>query len=188
MKEFAEEYKKGEIATVIDARVITRLYEEINDEEVKSLYSVIEELTKLIGQRLRESRIAVCFSNETIRVILKKLGISKNEGKRLEKRDLPNLGRLTSHSDKMATLRLYTNSYIKSKLNLTEFREEGIRNIFGEDDSKFAKVAIVEGRNHPTLLITTDWEFFKRVKEQDLKVKTEHIKKDLVNFESVMEK
>ncbi|MDI6884903.1 MAG: hypothetical protein QMD22_00855 [archaeon] len=106
------------------------------------------------------------------------------------------LARLTVHHGQIATLRLYTSSYVESKLNSSEIRKlwdnrgipERFRRYFGDDDAKFAKVAAVEWSKHPTLFITADYTFFRRMREKIPRLRAEHIEKDSLSFKSVIER
>ena len=196
MRGFGEE-ERGEIAVIFDAGIIIGLCRENRGEETheERLYRTIEKLLSSIGREIG-GRVAMSVDQETIKVICRKFGMNTKEIESFEKEKLQKLARLSSNSKQIATLRPYRSSTIESKLKKsTKLRKiwgngnisEKFRRYFGEEDAKFARVAVVEwSKPKPTLLITTDYEFSKRIREKIPRLKVEHIEKQSLNFESLM--
>lgn len=196
MREFGEE-ERGEIAVIFDAGVIIGLCRENREEETHGdrLYAIYDRLLSAIG-RETGGRVAMCVDQEMVNVICRKFGMRTSEIESVKKK-LENLARLTSSNEQMAMLRQYKSSSIEFKLiKSTKVRKiwdngnisEKFRRYFGEEDAKFAKVAVVEWSKHPTLFITTDYKFSRQIREKIPRLKVEHIEKQSLNFESVMER
>lgn len=196
MREFGAE-GKGEIAVIFDAGIIIGLCRENREQETHEmrLYEITEELLSSIGREIG-GRVAMSVDQEMVNVICRKCGMRTSEIENF-KRKLENLARLTFSTKQMAMLRPYKSRSIESELKKsTKVRKiwdngnisEKFRKYFGNEDAKFAKVAVVEWSKHPTLFITTDYMFSKRIREKIPRLKVEHIEKQSLNFESVMER
>ncbi|MHC1611299.1 MAG: hypothetical protein ACXQTW_06870 [Candidatus Methanospirareceae archaeon] len=197
MKEFGDE-ERGEIAVIFDAGIIIGLCREKREGETHEewLYELHRRLLSAIGREIGR-RVAMSADQEMIRAICRKIGMSTEEIESFEKGKLQKLARQTFSNEEMAMLRLHRRGSIESKLKKSvkvgkiwgnRNISQKIRRYFGEEDAKFAKVAVAEWSKHPTLFITTDYCLFRRLRERIPSLNVEHIEKEKVNFKFVMER